>query len=736
MVSANYSARMDCVSGATTPIPGDSIRVHLEKILASPRFAHSERLKRFLRFSVEEALQGRVENLKEYTLALEVFDKAASHDPGADPIVRVEARRLRARLKEYYETDGLGDPIRIDMPKGAYIPIFRRVAPPARPRRSAALGIATGAILIAAAVAAWRYFREGPHELVLKRLTSDAGLTTQPAISPDGKLLAYSSDRGGDGDLEIWVQPTAGGDPLRLTHIPADDHEPDFSPDSTRIAFRSERNGGGVFIVPAQGGEVRHLAEHGRNPRFSPDGNLVAYWVGSAGGDLLPPSAGKIFLVPAAGGTPRPFQSEFPSAVNPVWSPDGSYILFEAMLDPDTATDRKVDWWTAGVAGGEAEKAGIGELLQRQGLSMLPNAGPPVWNGDSLLFTARRGDTANLWQVRFSQRTRRVAGPAQRLTFGSALEMYPNAAAGRIVFTSLSENDNLWSQPVDWREGVAIGDMQRLTEGSAHDIFPSVSADGNRIAYLSNKKGNFDIWLKDLHSRVETAVAAGGAPKRYPLISPSGSRIIYGEQAGGSFVGYLVSASGGDPAKICGGCAQALDWSPDERGILIQQQHDPSPLSVDLLKLPSRETVLFLQHPKWNLSSPRFSPDGRRVVFHAIVGPVRRQVFVAPIVAGVAATESQWIPITDGLGLDRNAVFSPDGSLLYFLSERDGFRCIWGQRLDHEFRPRGAAFAVVHLHNAKHSLGTSATGSIGLAAAPGKLIFSAAEFTGNIWILQ
>jgi Tol biopolymer transport system component len=239
-----------------------------------------------------------------------------------------------------------------------------------------------------------------------------------------------------------------------------------------------------------------------------------------------------------------------------------------------------------------------------------------------------------------------------------------------------------------------------------------------------------------LRSGVETDVAAGGAPKRYPLISPSGSRIVYGEQAGGASIGYLVSAAGGDPAKICEGCNQALDWSPDERGILIQQQHDPSPLGVDLLKLPSRETAGFLGHPKWNLSGPRFSPDGRWVVFHAITGPVRRQIFVAPVLGGAAATESQWIPITDGKGLDRNAVFSPSASLLYFLSERDGFRCIWAQRLDRQFRPQGAAFAVVHLHNAKRSLGAGATGAIGLTAAPGKLIFSAAEFNGNIWILQ
>jgi len=86
------------VAGSPRPISGDSIRVQVEKILASPRFAHSERLKRFLRFTVDEALAGRGENLKEYVIALAVFDKDASHDPGADPIVRVEARRLRTRL--------------------------------------------------------------------------------------------------------------------------------------------------------------------------------------------------------------------------------------------------------------------------------------------------------------------------------------------------------------------------------------------------------------------------------------------------------------------------------------------------------------------------------------------------------------------------------------------------------------------------------------------------------------
>src|SRR5207248_10463536 len=133
---------------------------------------------------------------------------------------------------------------------------------------------------------------------------------------------------------------------------------------------------------------------------------------------------------------------------------------------------------------------------------------------------------------------------------------------------------------------------------------------------------------------------------------------------------------------------------------------------------------------------PQFSRDHRWVSFHSIPNPLRRQILVAPALAGGAIEESQWVPVTDGQGLDRNATFSPDSSLLYFLSERDGFRCIWAQRLDRQLRPQGVAFAVVHLHHSKRSLGAGATGAIGLAAAPGKLIFSAAEYYGNIWILR
>ena len=102
----------------------EEIREQVEKILTSPMFRTSKRLKRFLRFIVEETLAGRTNEIKGYSIALEVFDKDDEFDPQADPIVRVEAGRLRRYLERYYESEGKDDALCIQVPKGGYIPRF------------------------------------------------------------------------------------------------------------------------------------------------------------------------------------------------------------------------------------------------------------------------------------------------------------------------------------------------------------------------------------------------------------------------------------------------------------------------------------------------------------------------------------------------------------------------------------------------------------------------------------
>jgi len=114
-------------NGAVRPTP-ESVRAQCEKILASSGFAGSERLSRFLRFVVEQALQGN--QLKETLVGMEVFGRKPSYDPRLDGVVRVEAVKLRARLKDYYETEGIHDPVRIDLPKGGYVPCFEAQASP------------------------------------------------------------------------------------------------------------------------------------------------------------------------------------------------------------------------------------------------------------------------------------------------------------------------------------------------------------------------------------------------------------------------------------------------------------------------------------------------------------------------------------------------------------------------------------------------------------------------------
>lgn len=123
-------------------IPTPVVQEQLERILASPDFDAPERNRRFLRYVVEEALAGRGERIKAYGIAVAVFDRDDSFDAQSDPIVRIEASRLRRSLERYYLLAGQNDPVRIEIPKGAYVPAFHRqltapsiIASEAPPRR-------------------------------------------------------------------------------------------------------------------------------------------------------------------------------------------------------------------------------------------------------------------------------------------------------------------------------------------------------------------------------------------------------------------------------------------------------------------------------------------------------------------------------------------------------------------------------------------------------------------------
>ena len=155
-----------------------AIRQQLEKILSSGLFLRSERMVRFLRLAVERTLDGRPEELKEYLVGVEVFDRKPDYDPRVDPIVRVEARRLRSKLKAYYEREGRDDAIVIEFVAGSYAPRIRERAPASVAVKPAA-GLLTLAVLPLANLSASpedEYFSDGMTEELIHALTKVPGM--------------------------------------------------------------------------------------------------------------------------------------------------------------------------------------------------------------------------------------------------------------------------------------------------------------------------------------------------------------------------------------------------------------------------------------------------------------------------------------------------------------------------------------------------------------------------------
>ena len=182
------------MSASSTTQLQPEIFERLTRITSSHTFQQVDRLKRFLNFVVNEALSGRGDRLKEFVVGAEVFDKDGSFDPRTDPIVRVQARRLRARIAKYYQDEGSQDPWVIDLPRGGYSPTFKRAGVPRAPQKqSITVALAsrnTVAVLGFADQSATqdlKYFCDGLSQEIAHRLVG----------CPNIRLIA--TERGGDG---------------------------------------------------------------------------------------------------------------------------------------------------------------------------------------------------------------------------------------------------------------------------------------------------------------------------------------------------------------------------------------------------------------------------------------------------------------------------------------------------------------------------------------------------------
>jgi TolB-like protein len=194
-------------------LAGTSIRCQLNTILASITFQNAERLRRLLRFLVEWTLTGATGSLKEYVIGTEVFDKPDSFDPRSDPIVRVQVRRLRAKLIAYYRSEGTSDPIEILVPEKRYAPLIRTRSPNGKPYRS----IAVVPFLSLNENPETRRFCEGVTEEVIHRLTRSNNIRVVASGAP-ATYLWNAREIGEELNVEIVLKGTVriSGDRVRI----------------------------------------------------------------------------------------------------------------------------------------------------------------------------------------------------------------------------------------------------------------------------------------------------------------------------------------------------------------------------------------------------------------------------------------------------------------------------------------------------------------------------------------
>ena len=251
------------------------------------------------------------------------------------------------------------------------------------PRRLSRLSLAAIALVVSTLVIAGIAYVPsliGPKSKIgelprsLTRLTFDRGLQSEPTWSPDGRFIAYSSDR--SGNFDIWVKPVSGGDAMPITNDPAHDWQADWSPDGSQIVFRSERDGGGLFLVPPLGGQPRKVSTFGYRPRWSPDGSRILFYDSVLRSTIEPPG---VFVVGLDGNPPRQVLIDFlsgfgfPKFQGVSWHPDSQRVsvFWEAEAG---------DWnfWTVPLGGGAPIKSEISAEVEGQikaasiGLSRFP----------------------------------------------------------------------------------------------------------------------------------------------------------------------------------------------------------------------------------------------------------------------------------------------------------------------------------------------------------------------------
>ena len=577
-----------------------------------------------------------------------------------------------------------------------------------------------------------------------ERITWKDAATFWPALSSDGRLLAYVSDGGRDGALpQIWLQQI-GGPPVRLTSGACERSHLAFSADDTQLIFTgADASGSNVYAMPTLGGEPRVLKRAAVAGRSSPDGKLLAYI------SLTDPAG--IRIASTDGSAEQTVADNLFDVSFVLWAPDGRHLLVQGHSD---SADEPEYWIVpvdrGGGGGGRGGTPANTEILQRlRQRGCFPITLPASWLGDSLVFSVITLEGVRLARQALSPATHRPQGEAELLTHGGELDCFPTGSAGRLAFVRTHMDQNLWSVEVDAATGLPRGALRRLTRGPGFVAYLSVSRDGRTLCYFLARRAGSGPALRNMETDTEIAFAAGN-DYGFPAISPHGDQVAIGRREAGPramrpiYVGSVADDTLRKLGDDCGG--RPRQWL-DERFLVIER-FGSRLNSIAILDTADGTQHELLSSADHSISNARVSSDGQWIAFDATARNVNRSlssgltsgpggrpaVFVARFRAGEAIPQSDWIAI------DRPAshpFWSADGSLLYYLPTVPSteFRnVVRARRFDGASGgPTGDAFTALALTEMIVPAAMVGTAPI---AARDRLVFVLGDFRGDVWMME
>jgi eukaryotic-like serine/threonine-protein kinase len=510
-----------------------------------------------------------------------------------------------------------------------------------------AVGIAIGS------AAVW-LLRPAPGQEIQRSFSRVLRLTTTPAhefgpaISPDGKWVAYLSDARGPAD--VWVKFIAGGEPANLTASTDLDVQVrsaigglEISPDGTSIAVHARERGTtaptfDTWLIPAPlGGTPRKFVETAGALRWSPDGTRIVYVrPGETRGDA-------IMVADANGGASR----ELVSARGgwhthwPAWSPDGRFVYFFQTIA--TWNGEPSEIFRVPASGGEPE---IVVRTTRRALFPLPTA-------DGGLFYAANPNGVDLdlwWRPSNNDEPRRVTTGV-----GEYAEPRMSSDARRFVSTLIEYRRALISLPVAFEGHLPL---RQLTDGFGGDLDPCVSPRNRRIVFSSSRSGNRNLWTADADGSNIRPLTSDAAIDERPSFSPDARAVAFVSDRGGAHAIWVVNSDGGTPRRVASTpVLDTLTWSPDGRQIAY---------AVPALNAPELSVVTVndgavdrLPVPN-GAHSPAWSPRGDVIAYLEPRGPGRTYLkFVNSRGEPVYPTLPDGPALTNGF-----LAWSPDGKRL------------------------------------------------------------------------